>query len=226
MPQVPPEKRPSVMSPTDSPRPWPISADVGASISCMPGPALRALVADDDDVAGVDLLGHDRVHHRGLGVEHARRAGDRRVLEAGDLGDAAFGREVALEDREMALRVHRVRPRPDHVLVGARLVGHVGELLGDRAAGDRHAVAVQQAVRRAASSAPAARRRRGGSRRRRSGPRASGRTAPARAGGCARSRRSSTRPRRPRRSRGSAAPRWSSRRSPSPARSRSRSTCA
>ena len=38
MPQVPPEKRPSVMRPTDSPRPWPISAEVGASISCMPGP--------------------------------------------------------------------------------------------------------------------------------------------------------------------------------------------
>ena len=38
MPQVPPEKRPSVMRPTESPKPWPIKADVGASISCMPGP--------------------------------------------------------------------------------------------------------------------------------------------------------------------------------------------
>ena len=37
MPQVPPEKRPSVMSPTDSPSPWPMSALVGASISGMPG---------------------------------------------------------------------------------------------------------------------------------------------------------------------------------------------
>ena len=37
MPQVPPEKRPSVTRPTDSPRPWPISAPVGASISGMPG---------------------------------------------------------------------------------------------------------------------------------------------------------------------------------------------
>ena len=36
--QVPPEKRPSVISPTDSPSPWPISAEVGASISCIPGP--------------------------------------------------------------------------------------------------------------------------------------------------------------------------------------------
>jgi hypothetical protein len=38
IPQVPPEKRPSVMRPQDSPSPCPISAEVGASISCMPGP--------------------------------------------------------------------------------------------------------------------------------------------------------------------------------------------
>ncbi|KAG1434256.1 hypothetical protein G6F56_014380 [Rhizopus delemar] len=38
MPQVPPEKRPSVIKPTGSPRPCPTSAEVGASISRMPGP--------------------------------------------------------------------------------------------------------------------------------------------------------------------------------------------
>ena len=38
------------------------------------GTALRAFVADHDDVAGLDLPGHDRVHHFVLGVEHARRA--------------------------------------------------------------------------------------------------------------------------------------------------------
>ena len=79
----------------------------------------------------------------------------------------------------MALRVHRLVPRADHVLVGARLVGNVVQVLGDGLAGDGHAVAVQQAVRRAASSSPAARRRPGAGRPRRTGPRASGRTAPA-----------------------------------------------
>src|SRR5919112_2113009 len=37
-PWVPPEKRPSVSSATDSPRPSPTSAAVTLSISCMPGP--------------------------------------------------------------------------------------------------------------------------------------------------------------------------------------------
>ena len=71
---------------------------------------------------------------RGLGIEHARRSGDRRILEAGDLGDAAFGREIAAQDREMAVRVHRLVERADHVLVGARRGGHVGELLGQACA--------------------------------------------------------------------------------------------
>src|SRR5487761_1033600 len=38
IPCVPPENRPSVIRPTESPRPAPISADVGASISRIPGP--------------------------------------------------------------------------------------------------------------------------------------------------------------------------------------------
>ena len=40
MPQVPPEKRPSVISATDSPSPAPMIAEVGASISGMPGAPL------------------------------------------------------------------------------------------------------------------------------------------------------------------------------------------
>ena len=37
-PRVPPEKRPSVTIATVSPSPSPMMYDVGASISCMPGP--------------------------------------------------------------------------------------------------------------------------------------------------------------------------------------------
>ena len=51
-PRVAPENRPSVTSATDSPSPAPTMAAVTASISRMPGPPLRPLVADDDDVAG------------------------------------------------------------------------------------------------------------------------------------------------------------------------------
>src|SRR6185369_1899798 len=38
IPYVPPENRPSVINPTESPSPAPIKADVGASISRIPGP--------------------------------------------------------------------------------------------------------------------------------------------------------------------------------------------
>ena len=152
MPHVPPEKRPSVMRPTDSPRPWPISADVGASISCMPGAAFRPFVADHDDVAGLDLLRHDRVHACVLGVEHARRAGNRRILEAGDLGDAAFGaRGCRAGSRDGPARTSACRPGTDDVLVRARLRrARPASSRPMRPAGDRHAVAVQQ--RRASSS--------------------------------------------------------------------------
>ena len=39
-PWLPPEKRPSVMRATSLPRPLPITAEVGESISRMPGPPL------------------------------------------------------------------------------------------------------------------------------------------------------------------------------------------
>ena len=89
----------------------------------------------------------------------------------------------------MALRVERVVARADHVLILARRVGHVLQNFGDGLAGDGDAVAMQQAVRRAASSSPAGCRRRDADRSPRTGPRASGRTAPARLRACARSRR-------------------------------------
>ena len=73
-------------------------APVTCSISGMPGRARRALVADHDDVAGLDLPGLDRLECVRLAVEHARRAA---VLLAVDreLDDAAVGREVAAQDR-------------------------------------------------------------------------------------------------------------------------------
>ena len=59
------------------------------------GAAFGAFVAQHDHVAVVDFVGHDGFHQFGFGIEHARGAGDDGVLEAGDLGHAAFGGEVA-----------------------------------------------------------------------------------------------------------------------------------
>ena len=80
----------------------------------------------------------------GLGIEDARRAGDRRILETGNLRDAAFRRQVAAQYREMALCIDRLVERADNVLVGARLRRHRRELRAERAAGYRHAVGVQE----------------------------------------------------------------------------------
>ena len=107
-----------------------------------PGAAGRALVADHDHVAGVDPAGLDDGEAVLLALEDAGRAGLAHALGAGDLDDGALGGEVAVQDREPALRLDRVGDGTDDVLAGC-LVGRVG-LLADRPAGDRDLVAVQQ----------------------------------------------------------------------------------
>ena len=72
-PRVAPEKRPSVTSATESPRPAPISALGDAEHLAHAGPAARPFVADDDDVAGLDRLLLDGVERRFLAVEDPRR---------------------------------------------------------------------------------------------------------------------------------------------------------
>src|SRR5438034_5126212 len=67
--------------------------------------ALGSFVADDDHIARLDLLGHDRLEAGRFGIEYARRSGDRGILEPGDLGYAAFRSEVAFQDRGVALRI-------------------------------------------------------------------------------------------------------------------------
>src|SRR5581483_8049184 len=69
------------------------------------GPAARTFIADHEHVAGLDPVAEDRGHRGVFGIEHARGSSDRRILEPRDLRDAAFRREVAFQDREMALRV-------------------------------------------------------------------------------------------------------------------------
>jgi hypothetical protein len=56
------------------------------------------------------------------------------MLDAGDLRDASLGREIAFEDREMTLRIHRSVPLTNDGLVLARRVGNLGEVFRDGAA--------------------------------------------------------------------------------------------
>ena len=106
--------------------------------------ALRALVADDDDVAGLDLAGEDRLHRRRLAVEHPGRC-PRSASKSmpATFTTAPFG---ASEPRRTAMPPTAwigSRQRVHDLAVGRRRV-EGGEVLGHRLAGDGEAVAVEQ----------------------------------------------------------------------------------
>ena len=65
-----------------------------------------------------------------LGVEHARRAGDRRFLQAGDLGDAAFGCQVALRMARWPCAYIGLAHRRITSWSARGASGSVGQLLG------------------------------------------------------------------------------------------------
>src|SRR5262245_28284810 len=110
------------------------------------GAALRALVTDDDDVTGLDLLREDRVQAVLLGVKNPRPAGELRFLNPGGLSDTAFGRQIAFKNGEMTTIVHRPIPRPDYLLIIPRLRGHICQLLSQGSAGDGNALAVKSVM--------------------------------------------------------------------------------
>ena len=103
-PCVAPLKRPSVSRATCSPSPAPLIAAVTREHLAHAGAAGGALVADDDDVAGLDPALGDGLHRALLAVEDARRAAVVAALVAGELHDAAVGREVAAQDGQAARR--------------------------------------------------------------------------------------------------------------------------
>ena len=110
-----------------------------------PGPALRALVADDDDVAGLDLARRGsppsrrpRRRTRGLRRRSAARR-SRRPSRPRPCG-ASEPRRTAMPPCAWIGVVERV-----HDLAVGRGRVEVGEVLGHRLAGDREAVAVEQA---------------------------------------------------------------------------------
>ncbi len=100
--------------------------------------ALRALVADHDDVAGLDPARLDGRERRDLAVEDARRTRVAHPLVSRELHDRALGRERAAQDREPAVRLERLRDGADDLL--PRRLDGVVRLVEERPAGDRHRV--------------------------------------------------------------------------------------
>ena len=74
-PRVAPEKRPSVTIATRLPQPLADDRRGDLEHLAHAGAADRALVADHDDVAGIDLLVLDRAEALLFGLEDPRRAG-------------------------------------------------------------------------------------------------------------------------------------------------------
>src|ERR1035437_9655601 len=109
------------------------------------GTTTRALIADHQHIAVLIFLVLDRVEAGFLAVEAARRAGEpERRRHAGHFHDGAFRREIALHADHAAGRQQRLVGRRHHVLI--RVPFHVFHVLGNRAAGDRQAIAMHEAV--------------------------------------------------------------------------------
>src|SRR5208283_3401120 len=108
-----------------------------------PGPALGPFITDHDYVALYDLAREDRLERVLLAVEYPRRPGYLLMLNPGDLRHRALCGEVAAEDRQMALGVHRIIPLVDNFLIVARRFRNLSQRLGDGAAGDGFFTAVQ-----------------------------------------------------------------------------------
>ena len=85
------------------------------------GAALGAFVADDEDVAGVDLSVLYRLVAVLFVLEDAGGAGVVQALVPGDLDDAAVGREIAAQDDEAAGLLERLVPGVDDLLAGRLL---------------------------------------------------------------------------------------------------------
>ena len=83
-----------------------------------PRASRRALVADHDDVAGLDALLLDDREAFLLGAEDPGRAGVLAALLSGHLDHAALRGEVAAQDHQPAGRLERVVERTDDLLAG------------------------------------------------------------------------------------------------------------
>src|SRR5262249_61333856 len=98
-------------------------------------PALRSLVANDDDVVGLDLAFLDGLEGAFLALEHARGAAMLGLALAGELDHAAAGGEVAAQDDDAARGLEGLLERLDHLL--ARRLGGGGDFLAEGASRHR-----------------------------------------------------------------------------------------
>ena len=168
-PRVAPEKRPSVSSATESPSPAPTIAAVTREHLAHAGPAVRPLVADHDDVARLDGLPLHRLERLPLRCRTRAPGRDACARSVPDsFSTRAFGREVAEQNHQAAVRLQRAIDRPDDFL--ARRLGRVRGFFGQRAAGDRRRVAGDRARLDRAASRRAGCRRPRADRSRRTGP--------------------------------------------------------
>src|SRR4249919_415388 len=104
------------------------------------GAAARSLITDDENVAVFVLAMLHRIEAGLFAVEAARRSAELQRLHAGNLHDRAFGCEITFEADDATGRQQRLVGGTHDVLV--RIPFHVLHVLGDRAAGDRQAIAV------------------------------------------------------------------------------------
>src|SRR6185437_15160887 len=108
------------------------------------GAAARPFVADDQDVAVLVLPVLDRVEAGFLAIEAARRSTKLQRLHSCDLHDRAVGCEITSEPDHAPGGQQRLVGRAHHVLI--RIPFNALQIFRNRAAGDREAITVQEAV--------------------------------------------------------------------------------
>ena len=109
------------------------------------GTAFGPLITDDDNASLPDIVSLHRTEEVLLAVEHHRGPGEPHALLACDLCHRALRRQISSQDPQMARGLDRPIHRPDHLLPFVE-PGQLGQVLRNRPARYRQAVAVQQAV--------------------------------------------------------------------------------
>ncbi len=152
-PRVAPEKRPSVSSAT-------VCAEIRMSADCRrhlqhlahARAALRAFVANDQHVAGLDLAGLHGGKTFLFAIEDARRTAMLHTVGGGNLHHAALGREIAFQNHQPACRLDRLVEGMNHDLAGSLLCQRrfFGECLA--ADGKRRPIGMPASMSRFASS--------------------------------------------------------------------------
>ena len=79
-----------------------------------------------------------------FGIEHARPALEAQALLACNFCNRALGREISVQDHQVAVFLDRIAQGP-HDRLTVRICADAAKILGQRRAGYREAIAVQQA---------------------------------------------------------------------------------